>query len=361
MAHRQAYRKGPATAISSMPTPASNHDGDNTYQDSRDIQQVADDSIAFLRTFSLRLQRYRAQVGEFAHADQPPLHTDGVPDDDFPKPTPAMPDDATRPNEPLEIYEKINSRNEHETQPRKPCEECEPSHTELPDIKPQSPTVQTNRIPPCLKYAPDQPTPKDTYITTRRFGVPPSLRGTYVDEYLKQAYTTVELVRDDPHPYNQPIVIGNNGDDADDEFNNGLDTAIDRPMPCEPETLEGDKVSAKPTGDMQRTVHKKQENYNSTPPRQSGPEPVALNRKRTKLTTDSRIHSADVIRNCRTDPIGHKKAPTTTLIAKETEKTVYNLIRTQDTTERDIEGLVPDRGKKPSHRTGRVSVNYTPT
>ena len=360
MAHRQSYRKGPATAISSMPTPASNHDGDNTYQDSRDIQQVADDSIAFLRTFSLRLQRYRAQVGEFAHADQPPLHTDGVPDDDFPKPTPAMPDDATRPNEPLEIYEKINSRNEHETQPRKPCEECEPSHTELPDIKPQSPTVQTNRIPPCPNYAPDQPIPRDTYTTTRRFEVPPSLRGTYVDECLKQAYTAVKLVRDDPHLYGQPIVIDNNGDDANDESNSGPDTTVDRPTPREPETpKEVDKETAQPAGNMQRTTHTKQENYNTTPPRQPGPEPVALGRKRTRLTTDSRIHSVDIIRNYKADPIGHKKAPATTLAAKETA--IHDLIRTQDTTERDIEGLVPDRGKKPGHKTGRVSVIYMPT
>ena len=45
-------------------------DEDYAYQDNRDTQQVADDSIAFLRTFSLRLQPFRAQVGEFAYVDQ---------------------------------------------------------------------------------------------------------------------------------------------------------------------------------------------------------------------------------------------------------------------------------------------------
>ena len=163
-------------------------------------------------------------------------------------------------------------------------------------------------------------------------------------------------MRDDPHLYDQPIVIDNNGDDANDEFNDGLDTTIDRPTPCEPETLEEvHKETAQPAGDMQRTTLTKQENYDTTPPRQPGPEPVALSRKRARYTTDSRVHSADIIRNYKADPIGHKKAPATT------EETVHDLIRTQDTTERDIEGLVPDRGKKPGHRTGRVSVIYMPT
>ena len=222
--------------------------------------------------------------------------------------------------------------------------------------------MQTNRIPPCPDYTPDQPVPKDTYTTTRRFNIPPSLRGTYVDEYLKQAYTAVRLVRDDPHLYDQPIVVDNNGGDANDEFNDGLNPTVDRPAQCEPETVGGvNEETTQPAGDTQRTTDPKQKSYNTTPPRQPGPEPVTLSRKQIKHSTNSRVHPVNITRNHKEDLLGHKKVPTVMLIAKETKRTTHDLIRMEDTTKRDIEGLVPDRGKKPSHRTGRVSVNYTPT
>ena len=331
------------------------------YQDSRDIQQIADDSVAFLRTFSLRLQRFRAQVGEFAHADHSSPHTnEEMTDSSFPKPTTIMAGNTTKPNEPLPMYEQDNPWDEPTTQTHKPCEECEPPRTDLPDTTPQSPTMQTNRIPPCPDYTPDQPVPKDTYTTTRRFNIPPSLRGTYVDEYLTQAYTAARLARDDPHLHDQPIAVNN--DDADDEFNDGLNPTIDRPTPREPEIMERvNEETAQPAGNTQQTADPKQEDYNTTPPRQPGPEPVTLSRKRIKHTTDSRVHSVNIIRNHTTDPLRHKKAPTAMLIAKETEKTTHDLIRMEDTTERDIEGLVPDRGKKPRYRTRRVSVIYMPT
>ena len=365
MAHRQSYRKGPATATPSTHTPVTDHDGDNIYQDSRDIQQIADDSVAFLRSFSLRLQRFRAQVGEFAHTDHSSPHTDEeMADNDSPKPTTTMAGNTTEPNEPPPTGPQENPRDEPTMQTCKTCDECTPFRTELPDTTTHSPTIQTNWIPPCLDYTPDQPVLKDTYATTRRFKIPPSLRGTYVDEYLKRAHTAIKLVRDDPHLYGQPIVVDSNGGDTNDEFNYGLNTIIDRPAPCEPETVEeANEESTQPAGNTQRTTDPEQKIHNTTPPRQPGPEPITLSQKRIKHITDSQVHPVNITRNHRTDLLGHKEAPTVMLITTETKRITHARTKTEDTTEQDIEGLVPDRGKKPRYRTRRVSVSviYMPT
>ena len=362
MAHRQSHRKGPATTVPPPSTTATDHEEEHTYQDNRDAQQIADDSVAFLRTFSLRLQRFRAQVGEFAHTDHSSPHTDEeMTDNDFPKPTTTMAGNTTEPNEPSPMGAQENPWDEPTMQTHKPYDECTPFRTELPDTTSQSPTMQTNRIPPCLDYTPDQPVLKYTYATTRRFNIPPSLRGTYVDEYLKQAHTAVRLVRDDPHLYNQPIVVDNNGGDTNDEFNGGLNPFIDRPAPCEPETAEEvNEEGTQPAGNTQRTTDPEQKIHSTTPPRQPGPEPVTLSQKQIKHIADSRVHPVNITRNHKTDLLGHKGVPTVMLIAKETKRTTHDRIRMEDTTERDIEGLVPDRGKKPRYRTRRVSVIYMP-
>ena len=153
MAHRQSYREGPAhsiTAISSTPTPATDCDEDYMYQDNRDTQQIADDSIAFLRTFYLRLQQFRAQVGKFAHADQFSPHTDNteMSDNDSIKPTTTTTND-TKLNEPLPANEQDDSSDEHPTYTPKLCGQCESSRAEPPNIPPQSPTTQTDQTPPC--------------------------------------------------------------------------------------------------------------------------------------------------------------------------------------------------------------------
>ena len=343
------------------------HDGDNIYQDSRDIQQIADDSVAFLRSFSLRLQRFRAQVGEFAHADHSSPHTDEeMADNDFPTPTTTMASNTTDSNEPPPMDTQENPRDEPTIQTHQTYDECTPLRTKLPDPTPQSPIAQANWMPPCLDHTPDQPVLKDTYATTRRFKVPPSLRGTYVDDYLKRAHTAVKLMRDDPHPephlYDQPIVVDSNGGDTNDEFDDGLNPIINRPTLCEPEAVE--KVNeeiTQPARNTQRTADPGQKIYDTTPPRQPGPELATLSQKRIKHITDLQVHPVNITRNHKTDLLGHKEAPTVTLIAKETKRTTHARTRMEDTTERDIEGLVPDRGKKPRYRTRRVSVIYVPT
>ena len=334
------------------------------YQDNRDAQQIADDSVAFLRTFSLRLKRFRAQVGEFAHANQSSSHTDNteMSDNDFTKPTTTTASD-TKLNESLPADEQDDSLDEHPTYTHKLCGQCEPSRAELPDTTPQSPIIQTDRIPPCPDDTPDHPFPEDTYATTRTYNTQPSLRGTYIDEYLKRTYATVRLERDNPHLHDPPVVVDDNGGDADDEFNDGINPTVNQqPAPYEPETMKAIyEETLQLTGDTQRTTHTKQKIHKTTPPGQPGPGSVTPSREQTKHTTNLRARPIDITRNHKADPPRHKKVSTTALIAKETEKTIHDLIRTQDTTERDIEGLVPDRGKKPGHRTGRVSVIYMPT
>ena len=359
MAHRQSHRKGPATTVPPPSTTAKDHEEEHTYQDNRDAQQIADDSVAFLRTFSLRLQRFRAQVGEFAHASP---HTDDaeMPDDDPTKPTTATASN-TKLNEPPPANEQDDSLDEYPAYTRKSHKRHELSRAEPPETTSQPPTTRTNQTPPCPDNTPDESFPENTYATTRKFNIPPSLRGTYVDEYLKRTYATIRPERDDLHVHNPPAVADDNGDDAD-EFSNGVNPTTDQRLtPCEPETMKAvyEKTS-QPTEDTQQTAYTGQRFHETTLPGRPGPGLVTPNEKQTRYTTDPRAHPTDITRNHRADPPGHKKTPTVTLNAKETEETVYNLIGTENTIERDIEGLVPDRGKKPRYRTRRVSVIYIP-
>ena len=151
MAHRQSYREGPAHSTIATPsttTPIIDCNEDYTYQDNRDTQQIADDSIAFLRTFSLRLQRFRAQVGEFAHVDQP---DDIETSDNGPIKVTNTTADDTRSNgssSPLANKQGDPPVKQLTHAPRL-CEQCESSRAELMDIPPQSPTTETNQTPPC--------------------------------------------------------------------------------------------------------------------------------------------------------------------------------------------------------------------
>ena len=363
MAHRQSHRKGPATTVPPPSTTATDHEEEYTYQDNRDAQQIADDSVAFLRTFSLRLKRFRAQVGEFAHA---PPHTDDaeMSDDNSTKPTTATTSN-TKLNEPLlagEASEQDDSLDGSPAYTHKSHKRHELPRAEPLEITSQPPITRTNQIPPCPDNTPDESSPENTYATTRKFNIPPSLRGTYVDECLRGTHVTIRPERDDLHIHNPPAVADDNGDDAD-EFNGRVNPTTDRRLtPYEPETMRAAYgITSQLTEDTQQTAYTGQRFHETTLLERPDPGLVTPNRKQTRHTTDSQAHPTDITRNHRADPPGHKKTPTVTLIAKETEKTIHNLIRMEDTTERDIEGLVPDRGKKPRYRTRRVSVVYMTT
>ena len=360
MAHRQSNRKGPATIV---PPPSTDHEEEYTYQDTRDAQQIADDSVAFLRTFSLRLKRFRAQVGEFAHASP---HTDDaeMSDGDSTKLTTATTRN-TKLNEPLsasEASEQDDSLDGSPAYAHKSHKRHELPRTEPPEITSQSPVTRTNQIPPCPDNIPDESSPENAYVTTRKFSIPPSLRGTYVDEYLRRTYATIGPKREDLHIHNPPAVADDNGNDTD-EFNGGVNPTTDQRLtPCEPETMKAAYGKTfQLTKDTQQTAHTGQRFHETTLPGRPDPGLVTPNEKRTRYTIDPRAHPPDITRNHRADPPGHKKPTTVTPIAKETERTIYDLIRMGDTTKQDIEGLVPDRGKKPRYRTRRVSVIYMPT
>ena len=146
MAHLQSYRKGPAHSTIATPsatTSIMDCNEDYTYQDHRDTQQIADDSIAFLRTFSLRLQRFRAQVGEFAHADQP---DDIETSDSSPIKITTTTTDDTRSNESSSPPADKRGDPPIEQLAHAPrlCGQCESSRAELTDIPPQSPAIETD-------------------------------------------------------------------------------------------------------------------------------------------------------------------------------------------------------------------------
>ena len=355
MAHRQSHRKGPATAVFSTHTPVTDHDEDNVYQDRRDIQQIADDSVAFLRTFSLRLQRFRAQVGEFAHTDHPRTHTDEeMTDNDLPEPaaTRAGTDETTEPDEPSSMDE-LAMQTEND--------DCTPLHTEIPDATLQSPTMQKNHIPPGPDYTPNQPVIRNTYVTTRRFNIPPSLRGTYVEKYMRQAHTAVKLAREDPHLHNQPIAVDSRGGDISDEFNGELNEIIDRPAQCEPDSAgEVGEESTQPAGNIQQITGSEQNTNDAAPPRLPDLETTTPNQKQIKHAINSQTYPTRITRNHRTNLPRHREVPTVVSIANVTKKTTHAHTGVDDTTERDIEGLVPDRGKKPRYETRGVSVIYVP-
>ena len=181
MAHRQTYREGPAhltTTAPPTPTPIVDSDEGYAYQDNRDTQQVADDSIAFLRTFSLRLQRFRAQVGEFAYVDQ---SDDAETMDNGPVKITTTTADSTKPNEPSSSTANGwgDSLDEQPACTPKLCEQCEPPGAELPDTTPQSPATQIDQTPPCPDDTyPDHPFPEGTRVTIGVRNPPSSLRGT---------------------------------------------------------------------------------------------------------------------------------------------------------------------------------------
>ena len=81
MVHRQTYREGPATPTTTTSSASASATNplhcvrDYDFHDAWDTQQIADESVAFLRIFSQRLQRFKAQVSQFAHVGQPSPQT----------------------------------------------------------------------------------------------------------------------------------------------------------------------------------------------------------------------------------------------------------------------------------------------
>ena len=364
MAHRQSFREGPAhstAATPSTPTPIMDCDEDYAYQDNRDTQQIADDSIAFLRTFSLRLQRFRAQVGKFAYVDQ---SDDMEMSDNGPIKVTTTTTDDTRPDESSSspADERGDSLNKQSARTPKLCGQCESSRSGLPDITPQSPTTQIDRTPPCPDDTyPDHPFPEGTCVTIGAYSPPSSLQGTYVAKYLniRRTYATIGSERGSPRPNDPPFIV----EDDSDELNNGTNpTDNQQPAPHEQETTRtAYKETSQPTGDTQKTAHIERE----TPPlihqttRPSGRPRLGFaipSKEQTKHTTDLWAYSTDTTQNHKAKPPRHKRTSVPALTTRETNKTTYGFIETEDTTEREITGLVPDRGKESRYETQRVNL-----
>ena len=83
MAHRQKFREGHTTRTTTITNDAIRFSPSNPLHCVReydlsleqDMQRIVDETVTFLRHFSQRLQRFRAQVGEFASVDDQPLRT----------------------------------------------------------------------------------------------------------------------------------------------------------------------------------------------------------------------------------------------------------------------------------------------
>ena len=363
---RERMPQNHSTATSSTPTPVMDHDGDYTYQDNRDTQQVADDSIAFLRTFSLRLQRFRAQVGKFAYVDQPSSHTDDmVISDDGPIKKMTTTVDGTKPNEPLPADERDSSLDEQQVYTPKLCGQCESSRAELSGAATQLLTAQTDRTPPCPDDMPDHPFPEDTYVTTRACNQPPPLQGIYVAKYsnIPWAYATIKPERDNPRPSDPPMI-----DDGDDDgTNDGINPTVNKQSaPYETEnTGTTYKKTLQPTEDTQKTAHIVQEIpitiHEATPPGRPEMGFATPSKEQTRHTTNLWTYSTDITQNYGAKPHGHRRTSIHTPTAKEMNKTTHSLIETEGATEREIKGLVPDRGKKSRYETRKVNLIYMPT
>ena len=358
MAHRQSYREGPAH--SSIATPVDCNE-DYTYQDNRDAQQVADDSIAFLRTFSIRLQRFRAQVGEFAHVDQP---DDIETSDNGPIKVTNTTADDTRSNG--SSSPPANKRGDPPVKqlmhaPRL-CEQCESSRAEPVDIPPQSPATETNQTPPCLDDTyPDHPFPEGTRVALRVHNLPPSLRGTYVAKYLdiRRPYAAIGPERDSPHPGDPPPMV----EDGSDKSNSDVEPINQQPAPDEQETTATTcREALQPIGNTKKTMHIEQEtppiSYHTTPSGRLKQGFAILGKERIKHTTNSRTHSTDTTPHHEAEDRKRKRASVLELTTRETNEVTNGLIAAEDTSDREITGIIPDRGKKSRHEALRVNSIY---
>ena len=345
----ETNREGPAHSSIATPT---NCNEDYTYQDTRDTQQIADDSIAFLRTFSLRLQRFRAQVGEFAHVDQP---DDIETSDNGPIKITTTTTDDTRSNE--SSSPSANKQGdppvEQLTHAARLCEQCESSRAELMDIPPQSPATETDQTPPCPDDTyPDHPFPEGTRVTFRVRNLPSSLRGTYVAKYLdiRRPYAAIGPERDSPHPSNPPPMTK----DGSDESNSDANPINQQPAPDEQVTTATTcREALQPIGNMTKTVHIEQKTppiiYQTTPSGRPKPRFAVLGKKRTKHTTNLRAHSTDTAPHHEAEDHERKRTLILELTARETNEITHDFIAAEDTSDREITGIIPDRGKGSRH------------
>jgi hypothetical protein len=223
MAHRQTYREGPATpttATSSSPAPAINPlhcVRDYDFHDERDTQQIADDSVAFLRIFSQCLQQFKAQVGEFAHVDQssPQTNDAKVPDNDPAKVT-ITPVNDMRLDEPSLATEQDDSLTQQPAHTPKLCRQCESSCTRHPDMASEPQTVNIDRTPLYQDdlYL-DRLFPENINTVARAPSTPPPPQENHITEYLKTpwTYTVVESGKGNSHPESPPPIVDDNGNE----------------------------------------------------------------------------------------------------------------------------------------------------
>ena len=249
MAHRQTYREEPATpttATSSSPAPAINplHCVRNyDLHDERDTQQIADDSVAFLRIFSQCLQRFRAQVDEFAHVDQTsPQTNDAETSGNNPTKVTIAPINDTKPDEPSSATEQDDSLTWQSTQTPKLCGQCESIRARHPNMAPEPHTVNIDRTPPCPDdlYL-DRLFPENVNTATEAPNPPPPPRGNHATKYLKipWTYTVVESGKGNSHPESPPPIVDDNGNE-----------------PSESETMKSTyQKTSQPTEDTQKIEH----------------------------------------------------------------------------------------------------------
>ena len=212
---------------------------------------------------------------------------------------------------------------------------------------------------------PNRPLPEDDYVTVRAYNPPPPLRGTYIAEYLNipWEYKIITPERDSPRPNDPPMVVDDDGDGPHDGMN---PIANRQPAPYEPEnTRTTYKKTSQPAGDTQKTTHIEQEIpttiHKTTPPGRLGLGFAIPSKGQTKHATNLWTYSTDVTQNHKAKPPRHRRTSVPTLTTKETNKTAHGLIETEDATEREIKGLVPDRGKKSRYGTQKVNLIYMPT
>ena len=342
----ETNREGPAHSSIATPT---NCNEDYTYQDTRDTQQIADDSIAFLKTFSLRLQRFRAQVGEFAHVDQPddiemsnngPIKTTNAMTDDTRSDGSSSPPANKQGDPPAEQL----------THTPRLCEQCESSRAEPMDIPLQSPATETDQTPPCPDDTyPDHPFPEGTQVTFRVRNLPSSLRGTYVAKYLdiRRPYAAIGPKRNNPHQDDTPPMF----EDGSDKPNSDVEPISQQPVPDEQETTAtAYREAIQPIGNTKKTMHIKREtppiSYHTIPPGRPRPGFAMLGKERIRHTTNLRAYSTNTTPRHEAEGRERKGASIPELTARETYGVTNDFTATEDISDRKIAGIIPDRGKK---------------
>ena len=142
--------------------------------------------------------------------------------------------------------------------------------------------------------------------------------------------------------------------DGSDGSNNNVNPIDQQPAPDEQKTTATTcKETLQPTGNMEKTVHIERGTpptiCQTTPSGQPKPGFAILGKGRTKHTTNLRAHTTNTTYHNEAEDHERKRTSSPGLTTRKPNETTHGFIAAEDTTDREITGIVPDRGKGSRH------------